>query len=134
MLPSAYVCLDALPLTSNGKLDRKALPVPQITGYAVHDYEPPQGETESRLAAIWAQVLKVERVSRLDNFFELGGHSLKAIRVLSRVRQELGVEMEIRELFKHPVLWLLASRILDMKIGQIDAKDLAKILNAMQMN
>ncbi|MQX46988.1 non-ribosomal peptide synthetase, partial [Sinorhizobium medicae] len=76
MVPSAFVRLDALPLTVNGKLDRKALPVPDDDAYARRTYEAPQGEIETLLAGIWAELLGVERVGRHDNFFELGGHSL----------------------------------------------------------
>ena len=108
MVPAAYVPLDALPLTPNGKLDRKALPAPDQDAYATRGYEPPQGETEARLAAVWAEVLKLDRVGRHDNFFELGGHSLLAVRTVSRLRQGLGVEVAIRDLFAHPELADLA--------------------------
>ncbi|WP_147492018.1 AMP-binding protein, partial [Burkholderia pseudomallei] len=73
MVPSAYVRLDAWPLTPNGKLDRRALPAPADDAYARAEYEAPQGAKEEALAAIWRELLHVERVSRHDNFFELGG-------------------------------------------------------------
>src|SRR5437764_4131178 len=104
MVPAAYVRLQSLPLTGNGKLDRKALPAPDTDAYAVRAYEAPMGEAERRLAEIWAEVLKVERVGRHDNFFDLGGHSLLAVRMVSHVRQVLGVEAAIRDLFARPVL------------------------------
>src|SRR5262249_23617890 len=87
MVPSAYVRLEALPLTSNGKLDARALSAPEGEAYVRRGYEPPVGETETWLARIWADLLKLERVGRNDNFFELGGHSLLAVQLLSRVRQ-----------------------------------------------
>src|SRR5262249_40587243 len=71
-------------------------------------YEEPQGELEGQIAQIWAEILKLERVGRHDNFFELGGHSLLAVRMMSRVRQVNGRELEIRDLFAHPVLCDLA--------------------------
>src|SRR6185503_2197570 len=81
MVPAAYVALEALPLTPNGKLDRKGLPAPEADAYAHGAYEPPQGEIEQTLAALWAQLLGVETISRHDDFFELGGHSLLAIQL-----------------------------------------------------
>ncbi|WP_032632673.1 hypothetical protein, partial [Pseudomonas syringae] len=71
MIPVAYVRLDALPLTPNGKLDRKALPAPNSDALINRDYEAPQGETEAQIAAIWQELLGVERIGRHDNFFEL---------------------------------------------------------------
>ncbi|HEX6037441.1 amino acid adenylation domain-containing protein, partial [Longimicrobium sp.] len=104
MVPSAYVRLEQLPLGRTGKLDRKALPAPEGDAFARHGYEAPVGETEEALAEIWAEVLGIERVGRWDHFFELGGHSLLAVRVISRVRQVLGVEMALGEVFSRPVL------------------------------
>ncbi|HEU4880974.1 MAG TPA: amino acid adenylation domain-containing protein, partial [Longimicrobium sp.] len=107
MVPSAFVSLDAFPLTANGKLDRKALPAPEGDAYARRGYEAPLGEVEAALAEIWAEVLGVERVGRWDHFFELGGHSLLAIRLIERMRR-VGLHMEVRALFTTPVLAELA--------------------------
>ncbi|HYH80099.1 MAG TPA: amino acid adenylation domain-containing protein, partial [Longimicrobium sp.] len=104
MVPAAYVELEALPLSPNGKVDRRALPAPDGDAYARQGYEAPLGETETALAAIWAAVLGVERVGRWDQFFELGGHSLLAVQVVSRVRQALEVELTLGDLFARPVL------------------------------
>ncbi|HET7232108.1 MAG TPA: amino acid adenylation domain-containing protein, partial [Longimicrobium sp.] len=104
MVPAAYVRLEQLPLGSTGKLDRKALPAPEGDAFARRGYEAPVGETEAALTEIWADVLRVERVGRWDHFFDLGGHSLLAVRVISRVRQALGVEISVGELFTRPVL------------------------------
>ncbi|MFL5383082.1 MAG: non-ribosomal peptide synthase/polyketide synthase, partial [Longimicrobiaceae bacterium] len=113
MVPAAFVRLEALPLTSNGKLDRKALPAPEGDAYARRGYEAPVGETEQALAEIWGQLLGVEQVGRRDHFFELGGHSLLAVRVISRVRQVLGAEVGIADLFERPVLADLSRAIED---------------------
>nr|WP_275949029.1 non-ribosomal peptide synthetase [Bradyrhizobium septentrionale] len=103
MVPSAFVRLAALPLTVNGKLDRKALAAPDDEAYAHRAYEPPQGEIEITLAQIWAELLGVERVGRHDHFFALGGHSLLAVQLIERLRRRsLGVE--VRTLFARPVL------------------------------
>jgi acyl carrier protein len=111
MVPAAYVRMEKLPLTANGKLNRQGLPKPEGDAYAVRGYEAPQGEMETRLAGIWMEVLKVERVGRQDNFFALGGHSLLAVRVISRLREELQIEVGIRDLFAHAVLADLAGAV-----------------------
>ncbi|MGA4363393.1 non-ribosomal peptide synthase/polyketide synthase [Ralstonia nicotianae] len=104
MLPSAYVMLDTLPLTVNGKLDRKALPAPQGDAYVRRGDAAPQGAMETALAAIWSAVLQRESIGRHDNFFELGGHSLLAVRLLSQIRDALQLEMPLSALFSHPSL------------------------------
>jgi len=110
MVPAAYVQLDALPLTANGKLDRKALPVPDAQALISRGYEAPQGEVESLLASIWAEVLKVEQVGRHDHFFELGGHSLLAVSLIERMRQA-GLSADVRVLFSQPTLAALAAAV-----------------------
>ncbi|MFM9385178.1 phosphopantetheine-binding protein, partial [Pseudomonas sp. UV AK001] len=103
MVPAVFVHLDALPLSPNGKLDRKALPVPDQASVITREYEAPVGEVEILLAGLWAELLNVERVGRHDNFFELGGHSLLAVSLIGRLRQE-GMEAEVRALFEQPTL------------------------------
>jgi aryl carrier-like protein len=112
MVPAAYVWLEALPLTPNGKLDRKALPAPEGGAYVTRGYEAPQGEVEERLARLWAELLKVERVGRYDNFFELGGHSLLAVSLMERMRRE-GLYADVRALFTTPTLAELARAVGD---------------------
>jgi len=128
MVPAAYVRLESLPLTPNGKLDRKALPAPEADAYASRGYVPPLGEIETKLAAIWAEVLKLDRVGRYDNFFSLGGNSLLAVRVLTRLRQELSVEVAIRDLFAYPVLASLAKQIIVMPLEEFNSKDLEHLM------
>jgi amino acid adenylation domain-containing protein len=108
MLPSAFVMLDAFPLTPNGKLDRKALPAPDATAMVLRSYAAPVGETETALAHIWQDLLKLEQVGRHDHFFELGGHSLLAVQLVARVRQALGRGLQLQQLFAQPVLMDLA--------------------------
>jgi amino acid adenylation domain-containing protein len=128
MVPAAYVRMEAWPLTPSVKLDRKALPDPEGDAYAAREYEAPVDETEEAVAGIWAEVLRVERVGRGDDFFALGGHSLSAVRVVSRVRQELGVDVALRELFNRPVLKDFAQEILDAQLAQFDPEALAELL------
>jgi amino acid adenylation domain-containing protein len=99
MLPRAYVLLNELPLTSNRKLDRKALPAP-AGGELARQYVAPRNAIEQSVADVWREVLRVERVGIHDDFFELGGHSLLATQVLARVRQQLDVELGLRVLFE----------------------------------
>src|SRR5262249_10097892 len=87
MVPAAYVQLEKLPLSPNGKVDRKALPAPEGGAFVARGYEEPVGEIETALAGVWVELLKLERVGRHDNFFELGGHSLLVVRVISRLRK-----------------------------------------------
>jgi aryl carrier-like protein len=95
-------------LTANGKLNRKALPAPEGEAYVTRAYEAPQTETEAVLAAIWQEVLKVDRVGRQDNFFELGGHSLLAVTLIERIRRA-GFRLDVRTLFTAPTLSALAA-------------------------
>jgi amino acid adenylation domain-containing protein len=111
MVPSAFVMLKQLPLTPNGKLDKKGLPTPQLDAYGARVYEPPQGDTEIRLAEVWRELLQIERVGRGDSFFELGGHSLSAMQLMARISARLSVEVPVRSLFDRPRLQDLAAEI-----------------------
>ncbi|KAK3805290.1 MAG: hypothetical protein J3Q66DRAFT_423006 [Benniella sp.] len=103
MVPAAIVRLESLPINNNGKIDRKALPIPDSDAFAREIYEEPQGEVENTIAKIWAEVLKLDRVSRNDNFFALGGHSLVAVRLMNRVAS-LGIRMPLSTIFVSPTL------------------------------
>jgi amino acid adenylation domain-containing protein/thioester reductase-like protein len=111
MLPSAIVILEALPITSNGKLDRRALPAPDLQSQLSDKYVAPRNPIEEILSVIWAQVLKVDLVGIHDNFFELGGHSLLATQLVSRVRTNLKVELPLRSLFAAPTIAQLSQNI-----------------------
>jgi amino acid adenylation domain-containing protein len=104
MVPSAFVPMDRLPLTRNGKTDRRALPEPDAADVAGAEYVAPRTQTEQVIAALWAELLDVERVGATDRFFDLGGQSLLATRAVSRVREALRVEVPVRAVFEHPAL------------------------------
>ena len=108
MLPVAYVKLDRWPLTANGKLDRKALPVPTQDAYVARVFEAPREGIETTLAQIWAELLQVQPVGRHDHFFELGGHSLLAVQLVQRMRQA-GLRADVQVLFGQPTLAALAA-------------------------
>ncbi|HEV2733228.1 MAG TPA: condensation domain-containing protein, partial [Longimicrobiaceae bacterium] len=109
MVPSAFVVLDALPLTPSGKVDRRALPEPEV--WREEEHEAPRTPGEELLAGIWAEVLGVEQVGIRDDFFGLGGHSLLATRVISRVRETFGVELPLQVLFDGPTVADLAREV-----------------------
>ena len=111
MVPSAVVLLEALPLTANGKLDRAALPSPNASGNEEGAYVAPRTDTETKLAAIWSEVLKRDRIGATDNFLALGGHSLLAIRVLGKISKTFGVRLPLRTLFDAPTVEALALSI-----------------------
>ncbi|MFP2934797.1 phosphopantetheine-binding protein, partial [Pyxidicoccus sp. 3LG] len=111
MVPSALVLLEALPLTANGKVERKALPVPELRTAQPESFAAPRTAAEQRVAAIFSEVLNVAQVGLHDDFFELGGHSLLATQLVSRVREAFQVELALRELFEAPSVEQLASRI-----------------------
>ncbi|MBZ4336731.1 condensation domain-containing protein, partial [Corallococcus sp. AS-1-12] len=124
MVPGAVVVLESLPLNSNGKVDRKALPEPEAQK-AGSTYEAPRTEVEAQLAAIWAEVLRVPQVGVKDDFFALGGHSLLATQVVSRVRAETGAELPLRALFEAPTVEALARRL--EKAGRAKAPALVPV-------
>ncbi len=131
MVPAQFVLLDALPLTQNGKVDRKALPAPseQNVAAAPADSIAPRNDTEKALAAIWSKLLNVATIGIHDDFFELGGHSLLVIKAMSRIRDVLEVDLPPQSLFENSTLAGLAAVVMQAQ-GQIDsahAEDVRKI-------
>jgi len=133
MIPSHFVLLDALPLTPTGKIDRKALPKPDMERSALENaYTGPRTPVEELLADIWCDVLGLEKVGVHDNFFELGGHSLLATQVMSRLRKVLQVEIPLRFLFEAPTPAGLATRIAQSQAEISDPEELAQILDELE--
>ena len=129
MIPSAFVALDALPLNSNGKVDRSALPPPDGGRPELEEaFVAPRTSVEKVLAGIWTEVLKLEKVGIHDNFFELGGHSLLATQVVSRIRAAFQVELPLRSLFEKPTIAELAFAITQSRGGTARAEEIDRIL------
>jgi amino acid adenylation domain-containing protein len=131
MVPAAFVFLPALPRSAVGKLDRKALPNP-VNAFAVPVFVAPRSALESGLAAIWEQVLGVQRVGVHDNFFSLGGHSLKATQVLAYARDTFGVELPVRSLFESPTVAQLAVAVVKDLAGRAGREALSEAFSEME--
>jgi len=111
MVPAAFVLLPKIPLTPNGKIDRKALPAPEQAQAQTQTYVAPATPTEEAVASIWAEVLRRDRISTNDNFFDLGGHSLMATQVISRIREHFRVELAMRVLFEKPTIQAVSQAV-----------------------
>jgi acyl carrier protein len=120
MQPAAWVLLEALPVTPNGKLDRRRLPAP---GGGDDRYQAPRSGIEETIAAIWAELLGRERVGAHDNFFDLGGHSLLLVRVHARLRETLQADFPVVELFRFPTVASLASHLAKPGAGEPTAAE-----------
>ena len=111
MIPAAFVELEAIPLTANGKIDKKALPAPGMSKLVNNEYIAPRSQTEQILSKIWMDVLKTPRVSAQDGFFDAGGDSLLAIQVIGRIQDKFEMSMPIQRIFEFPRLSDLAAQI-----------------------
>ncbi len=111
MVPGFFMEIEGLPLTANGKIDRKSLPDPDAEGLVSAQFVAPRNETEIKLAAVWQDVLELDQVGVHDDFFELGGHSLLAVRLISAIRKEFIVEMPISDIFDFPTVALLSGQV-----------------------
>jgi acyl carrier protein len=105
------------------------LPAPDGAAFISRQYEAPEGEVEEALARMWSELLAVERVGRQDNFFEMGGHSLLAVRVVSRVKVELSVDLPLPEVFFRPTVASLADAIVEAQLAQFNPDELADLLS-----
>jgi acyl carrier protein len=116
MIPSAWVVLKELPLTPSGKLDRRALPSPQRRPEEVGEYIAPRTELERTLAAIWAQLLRVDHVGVRDNFFELGGHSLLGMKLIAKIAEQVGVRLSVIAVFQYPTVQQMADIVESLRL------------------
>jgi amino acid adenylation domain-containing protein len=132
MVPASFVVLDALPRTGSGKVDRQRLPEPGRSRGTEEGFVAPRTPLEQSLAAIWGQLLHVERVGANDNFFDLGGHSLLATQVVSRVREAFSLELPLRALFEAPTVAGLALAIAQAQAEQASPDDLARLLEELE--
>ncbi|WP_154618357.1 amino acid adenylation domain-containing protein, partial [Pseudomonas syringae] len=132
MVPTHFVWLASMPLSANGKLDRKALPTPDASQLQ-RQYVAPSTEQEQQMAAIWADVLKVERVGLSDDFFELGGHSLLATQLISRIHTGLGIDIPLRLIFEKPQLneFIQAFASSGLSLTEDGLSDIEKMMNEM---
>jgi len=135
MVPAFYLWLEHLPLLPNGKVDRSAL---AAIGQSRSDQQrtssgqKARNPVEETLVGIWAQILGREYVGIFDNFFELGGHSLLITRVISRVREQLQVELPLRALFEHPTIAEFAEAIIQQELEQADSHELLQMLDELE--
>jgi acyl carrier protein len=133
MVPDILVPLDSLPLTTNGKIDRRRLSEISKPGSQTDDnFVAPRTQLEEDLAGLWAEILKVERVGINDNFFDLGGHSLLATRLIFKLREHFNVELPLRALFEAPTIATIAPVIVQSQLEQIDSEEMAQVLSALQ--
>lgn len=130
MVPAAYVVLKSMPLTENGKLDRKALPAPNMESFAAQGNAFPQSPLEELLCKIWEDLLNIQPVCTDQNFFEIGGHSLLATQAVSRMRAALNVDLTLRHLYEKPTVAGIADTILQLQIEQADPAAVAGLLES----
>ena len=128
MMPSAFVFLDSLPRSPNGKVDCNALPAPELTGFELEqNFTAPQASIEKVLTQIWAELLGLEQVGIHANFFDLGGHSLLATQVMSRLQGEFQVELSLRTFFEQPTIASLAV-ITEIQAAKAEQTDVLRVL------
>ncbi|TAL54243.1 MAG: non-ribosomal peptide synthetase, partial [Methylovulum sp.] len=118
MLPAAFVFLEALPLNANGKLDRDALPVPEVQRLTQREPVAPRDEAEAAVAGIWSEILGIDRLCIHDNFFELGGHSLSGVQVMLRVQELFALELPVKMLFDAPTIAEFVDRVADYQANE----------------
>lgn len=133
MVPSAFVWLEAFPLTSNGKVDRRALPIPE-RGHLdhQHEYSAPRTPVEQKLADLWAELFQLERVGTTASFFDLGGHSILALRHIEQIRTIFQVQLPLRTLFEYPTIASLALEVVQKQLEQYESAEIERLLAAIE--
>jgi surfactin family lipopeptide synthetase A len=111
MIPSAWMVLTKLPVTRNGKIDRRALPNPQGRPEEMGEYVAPRTPIENSIAEIWAQLLQIDQVGLHDNFFELGGHSLYGVKLIAEIAETFGVQLSVIAVFQYPTVLEMAALV-----------------------
>ena len=133
MLPSAFVEMDALPLSPNGKVERKLLPAPDGARPELEQaFVAPRNEVEQTLANIWAEVLRLDQIGINDNFFDLGGHSLLATQVISRVEVAFNVELPLRAIFENPTVAGLGMALVQAQADMAGEAELLRVLEELE--
>ena len=134
MQPSAYVFLDAFPVTANGKINRKALLPPDSYGASIdgRPVDEPADPIEQALASIWMELLGITAVDVNRDFFELGGHSLLAIQVVSRIQEHFGIELAVEDIFQNTTIKALAGLVMQAQLGQLADEDMSALLEEME--
>ena len=133
MVPSYFISMDSMPLTPNGKIDRKALPAPNTHEVSSElPFEPPRTPTEQLVAEVWAEVLKIEKIGIHDNFFDLGGHSLQATRVTTRLNQQTNLDIPLRTFFENPTIEELSLAITELQVSQEDDQDVMRMIEELE--
>ncbi|WP_052391105.1 non-ribosomal peptide synthetase [Streptomyces sp. NRRL B-24484] len=130
MVPAVFAALAAVPLSANGKTDRRALAAAPAPAVRTAGYEAPRDEVEQTLAGLYGELLGRERVGIRDDFFDLGGHSLLATRLAARIRRDFGVDLPLRDLFDAPTVEALAVRVVEAVLGGLDEDQLDAVLSA----
>ncbi|GAC1687379.1 MAG: hypothetical protein NVS9B5_25890 [Terriglobales bacterium] len=133
MIPSAFILVDALPLTANGKIDVRALPSPEeAQSKRKRNYIAPQNPEQEKLLAIWTEVLKINQISIDDNFFELGGHSLLATQIISRIRNEFRVQLPLHSFLETPTIANLAEKISQCPVAESEQEEMTRLLQELE--
>ena len=133
MVPSFFIQMEAMPLTPNGKIDRKGLPAPdsQLT-QSDHPYVAPRTPTEQMIADVWSEVLHLDKIGIHDNFFDLGGHSLQATRVITRLSQPAHIDIPLRTFFEHPTVEELAIEITQLQVQEENDQDIMQMIEELE--